>query len=434
MNNEGQLLQADAAVTNDAGKADSQQSSTDESQTSTHMMDDVMSIEEGLARFAPSQGIKPPYHELDIIPQRENPALVDAWVENLVFHFGQYDSNSDGYISRQELIDTMSKNKSYAIARGVMENFGGLIALSQDEPGKDFRGLSKADVAVMMEAKERFDFLLRSDTRKGIKAFDTNGDGFATRSEIDSAHGAKKITYDEKNFLNILKNNYRTVITASNDERGFERAGITNKDLNVYQEQLNKRADVTSCRLATNSILQTKKWNITQPQESAAEAFAKLVNGPIFEKLSSDKTSDSLSYKDVTKLKPTQAFPGNNQAQEALRLLQSNFHALAELSESDKEDKLSRDDIDIMVNMYKDGDEHWKSILPERWRILSAKQGRMAGYNSGGIVGGLAGEAAGAAKGYYDGRCEFKAARTRFADFMTGLEQSSLGKAKPDAD
>ncbi|MBS2004262.1 MAG: hypothetical protein JST44_22335 [Cyanobacteria bacterium SZAS LIN-5] len=131
---------------------------------------------------------------------------------------------------------------------------------SQDSENRPTDALGSSDMKRLYEKN------------KGL--IDTDNDGFITKSEIEQATASQLFKGQDAQFVSVLKGNLEKIQTLSDDEFGFENDGVTSKDIDAFNEMVN-RADQTQAEKDLIGGIDAAFWQTGQKLKDAShELFA----------------------------------------------------------------------------------------------------------------------------------------------------------------
>lgn len=166
--------------------------------------------------------------------------------------FPKIDKDGDGVLSTQELSgalqDQQFKGQDAQVVAALYQNRDALSGLSNDQWGSEsgvtisdlnrFEEVEKKRSASYGPAMAARDWMSNDENFKKV---DTDGDGFASKGELEKAMQQSNLSDSDRQVLSFMLGNYDTLQSASDDEIGFENDGITRADLkkhvdNIYDE------------------------------------------------------------------------------------------------------------------------------------------------------------------------------------------------------
>jgi len=194
----------------------------------------------------------------DLLQQQESiPVTEFNFSQNVEGVFEQIDTSGDEYLSEEELLSALKdpelSDKEQYTVRALYAAREELQSLSNDEWGVENDGVTREDLRLFDEQNR--DALTRNQTatlhRGELQQFDTDGDGYFSRSELTAARNSDELSEQDRVRFRTIEENFDAIQSASNDEWGFERSGLTAADFRAYREEV---ADTPAARA----------WNLTQ--------------------------------------------------------------------------------------------------------------------------------------------------------------------------
>lgn len=152
-------------------------------------------------------------------------------------HFDNMDVDGNGRVSEKEIRAYMNDFgpdiswKDRIALNRVARHAGKIQELANDEKGDENSGISYADLQKVDEMQEAARMMAKSGMWEN---FNTNGDKYLKKNEIEQALRRANITEDERRALNYLYDNYGKFQEGNNDEKGDENSGVTWNDLRWY--------------------------------------------------------------------------------------------------------------------------------------------------------------------------------------------------------
>lgn len=151
----------------------------------------------------------------------------------------KHDTNNDGVLQKKELEaaqDEPHNRKGQIVHDLLLSNYDQLTKMSKD--GKD--GISAADLIKVRELKDDIsaarELELNYGNRFDFRRLDRDRDNFVSKQEIEER---MQNTYgSERESLEFMLDNYKTIAKSSNDEFGIENNGISRSDIVSYADKL----------------------------------------------------------------------------------------------------------------------------------------------------------------------------------------------------
>jgi len=151
--------------------------------------------------------------------------------------FSEMDKDGNNHVSRKEIERYVAQNQDNLSADEIRaldtlsKNVGKIQELANDEKGDENSGISRQDLNKLDELSQKSEQYLRDGS---FNAFDSNRNNYLTKEEITRALTTARLTREERQTLEFLKDNLKYLQKGNNDERGFENNGISLADMRFY--------------------------------------------------------------------------------------------------------------------------------------------------------------------------------------------------------
>jgi len=209
--------------------------------------------------------------------------------------FDRLDENHDGLISEEEINAAIEDRSftgedaqmvavlkaAYSFLRSLRsQDFDDAAALKPRSPWSVVREIVSDQNGISMDEVLKFDAIQRSVNAEclqltmlgefGSKSYslvDSDDNGFITRDEIDRALAKTEIKDQDRQALQFMRKKFAEIESASNDEWGPERSGITKKDIEAYLRQF-AQSDDYKLVVGTDDLLCRAKDKVEKSSRS----------------------------------------------------------------------------------------------------------------------------------------------------------------------
>lgn len=151
--------------------------------------------------------------------------------------FSEMDKDGNNHVSRKEIERYVSQNQDNLSADEIRaldtlsKNVGKIQELANDEKGDENSGISRQDLTKLDDLARNSEKYLRDGS---FRSFDADRNNYLTKEEITRALTTARLTREERQTLEFLKDNLKYLQKGNNDERAFENNGISQADMRFY--------------------------------------------------------------------------------------------------------------------------------------------------------------------------------------------------------
>lgn len=195
--------------------------------------------------------------------------------------FTRIDENGNGYLSQRELRRAVEnrqfQGEDAQILAGLYRGRKGIAGLSNDQWFSETQ-ISMGDLAKLNGQQERLSRVNQasqvadwSDKGDNFAKIDANGNGFINRAEIDKALQNDQLSQLERTSLEHMRNNYREMQKAHNDDLFADWRGIGRKDIIMFKE--NERSGYKAVEEAMEVSARTFE---SQKRQTSRELYGEL--------------------------------------------------------------------------------------------------------------------------------------------------------------